>query len=190
MRNSAGERARWADDRTTGHPTKAADPAAFCFFGKERPMDDLTISFDLARVDRDRVYGWLSREAYWSPGLDRAVFERAVAHSLVASAFVGDEQVGFARVVTDCATFAWLCDVFVAATVRGRGVGQRLIGALVDHPDLQGLRRWSLRTRDAHGLYQRVGFTPLTGPERCMERHNPQAGASQPALRASSGDTP
>lgn len=154
------------------------------------PIVDLAISFDPARVDRDRVYGWLSREAYWSPGLDRGVFERAVAHSLVASAFVGDEQVAFARVVTDRATFAWLCDVFVASTARGRGVGQRLVGAIVEHPDLQGLRRWSLRTRDAHGLYRRFGFTALTGPERCMERHNPQAGASRPAFQASLGGTP
>jgi len=156
----------------------------------DTPIGDVTITFDPGRVDRDRVYGWLSRETYWSPGLDRGVFERAVANSLVASAFVGDEQVAFARVVTDRATFAWLCDVFVAATARRRGIGQRLVGALVDHPDLQGLRRWSLRTRDAHGLYRRFGFTPLAGAERCMERHNPQAGAARPALQAFSGDTP
>ncbi len=183
------------------HPTKAADPAAFCFFGEEMamttpfydsrgPTGELTISFDPARIDRDRVHGWLSREAYWSPGLDRRVFERAVEHSLVASAFADGEQVAFARIVTDRATFAWLCDVFVAAGSRGRGVGRRLISAIVEHPELQGLRRWSLRTRDAHALYQRFGFTPLAAPERCMERHNPQAGASPPARQASLGNSP
>jgi len=85
-------------------------------------MATLTISFDPARVDRDRVHGWLSREAYWSAGIGRDVFERSLANSLVASAFMSDEQVAFARVVTDRATFAWLCDVFVAEPSRGRGV--------------------------------------------------------------------
>jgi GNAT superfamily N-acetyltransferase len=136
-------------------------------------MTSLTITFDPARLDRDLVYGWLSREAYWSIGMGRAVFERAVDHSLVASTFVGDDQVAFARVVTDRATFAWLCDVFVAQPWRGRGVATRLVGAIVAHPDLQGLRRWALRTRDAHALYRRFGFTEMVEPQRSMERHNP-----------------
>ena len=88
-------------------------------------MSALTISFDPARLDRDRVHAWLSRDAYWSLGLPRAVFDRAVENSLVASAFVAAEQVGFARVVTDHATFAWLCDVFVAPSMRGRGIAAR-----------------------------------------------------------------
>ena len=154
------------------------------------PAGDLMISFDPARIDRDRVHGWLCREAYWSPGLDRRVFDRAVEHSLVASAIADGEQVAFARIVTDRATFAWLCDVFVAAGSRGRGVGRRLIGAILEHPELQGLRRWSLRTRDAHALYQRFGFMPLAAPERCMERHNPQAGASSPVRQAFSENQP
>jgi GNAT superfamily N-acetyltransferase len=145
----------------------------------ETTNGEVSISFEISRVDLDRVHGWLSREAYWSPGLDRAVFERAVANSLVASAFVDGGQVAFARVVTDRATYAWLCDVFVAEAARGRGVGQRLVAALIAHPDLQGLRRWSLRTRDAHGFYQRFGFTSVTAPERFMERHNPRAGATR-----------
>jgi GNAT superfamily N-acetyltransferase len=136
-------------------------------------MSTLAISFDPLRVDRVRVHGWLSQEAYWSIGIGRTVFERAVDHSLVASAYVGDEQVGFARVVTDRATFAWLCDVFVASPSRGQGIGTRLIAAVVAHPDLQGLRRWGLRTRDAHALYERFGFTALAEPQRAMERHNP-----------------
>ena len=136
-------------------------------------MSALTISFDPARLDRDRVHAWLSREAYWSLGLPRAVFDRAVENSLVVSAFVADEQVGFARVVTDHATFAWLCDVFVAPSMRGRGIAARMIAAILDHAELQGLRRWALRTRDAHALYRRFGFIELAEPQRSMERHNP-----------------
>lgn len=149
----------------------------------------LTISFDPAKLDHERVHGWLSREAYWSLGIDRQVFERALAHSLVASAFVDGEQVAFARVVTDRATFAWLCDVFVATPARGQGVGTRLIRAVVEHPELQGLRRWALRTRDAHALYERFGFTALADPQRAMERHNPDVyadpaqGSGQPRTR-------
>lgn len=146
-------------------------------------MNPVTISFDPAQVDRDRVYGWLSNEAYWSTGLPRDVFERAVENSLVASAIAGGEQVAFARVITDRATYAWLCDVFVAAHARGRGVGRRLIGAIIEHPELQGLRRWALRTRDAHELYRRFGFTELEKPQRCMERHNPDVYATTPGAR-------
>lgn len=151
-------------------------------------MSGLTITFDPARVDRERVHGWLSREAYWSIGIGRDVFERAIDHSLVASAFADGEQVAFARVVTDRATYAWLCDVFVAAPARGQGIGTRLIAALLGHPDLQGLRRWALRTGDAHELYRRFGFTELTDPQRSMERHNPDvyaslaAGSAQPRV--------
>ena len=124
MRISAGERARWADDRTTGVPTKGREPRGLFVFlqlgvndedrshgGPARRtaggavMSTLAISFDPLRVDRARVHGWLSQEAYWSIGLGRTVFERAVEHSLVASAYLDDEQVGFARVVTDRATF-------------------------------------------------------------------------------------
>ena len=136
-------------------------------------MSALEISFEPTRVDRDLVYGWLSREAYWSIGIDRSTFERALTNSIVGSAFSSGEQVAFARVVTDRATFAWLCDVFVAASARGQGIGTSLVAAIVEHPDLQGLRRWGLRTRDAHDLYRRFGFTPLAEPQRAMERHNP-----------------
>lgn len=153
-------------------------------------MKDLAISFDPVRVDRDRVYGWLSREAYWSIGIGRDVFERAVEHSLVASAFAGGEQVAFARVVTDHATYAWLCDVFVAASARGQGVGTRLIAAIVGHPDLQGLRRWALRTRDAHELYRRFGFAELAEPQRSMERHNPDIYANPNRGSGPLGDLP
>ena len=142
-------------------------------------MNAVTISFDPRRVDRGQVHRWLSCEAYWSIGIGRDIVDRAIDHSLVASAFAGGEQVAFARVVTDRATFAWLCDVFVAETARGQGIGRRLVAAIVEHPDLQGLRRWGLRTRDAHALYARFGFTPLADPQRAMERHNPDVYTSR-----------
>ena len=153
-------------------------------------MSTLSISFDPLKVDRARVHGWISREAYWSLGIGRDVFDRAVDHSLVASAYVGDEQVGFARVVTDRATFAWLCDVFVAPPARGKGIGTKLIAALIAHPDLQGLRRWGLRTRDAHSLYERSGFTALAEPQRAMERHNPHVYTPPASATAADRSTP
>jgi GNAT superfamily N-acetyltransferase len=153
-------------------------------------MSTLVISFDPLRVDRERVHRWLSHEAYWSIGLGRTVFERAVHHSLVASAYLGDEQVGFARVVTDRATFAWLCDVFVTPPARGQGIGTRLVAALLAQPDLQGPRRWGLRTRDAHALYERFGFTALAEPQRAMERHNPHVYTLPASATAADRNTP
>ena len=105
--------------------------------------------------------------------MPRAVVERAIEHSLCFSAFDGEAQVGFARVVTDRATFAYLCDVFVLPPARGRGVSKALMAAIDAHPDLQGLRRFLLATADAHGLYAQHGFAPLTRPERFMERYRP-----------------
>ncbi len=169
--------------------TDAATQVAGCSSLQPDGMPSaVTFSFDSARVDRDRVYGWLSREAYWSIGIDRGVFERALDHSLLASAFADEVQIAFARVVTDRATFAWLCDVYVDTAHRGRGVGMRLVGAIVEHPDLQGLRRWALRTRDAHPLYERFGFTTLADPPRFMERHNPHVYSGRPSGPASIGD--
>jgi GNAT superfamily N-acetyltransferase len=153
-------------------------------------MSALAISFDPLRVDRARVHRWLSQEAYWSIGIGRTDFDRAVDHSLVASAYLGDEQVGFARVVTDHATFAWLCDVFVAPPARGQGVGTRLVAAFVAHPELQGQRRWGLRTRDAHALYERFGFTALAEPQRAMERHNPHVYTPPASATAADRSTP
>ncbi len=125
-------------------------------------------------IDIDRVWRFLRDEAYWSRGIPRTVVERAIAHSLVWGAYevngAARSQVGFLRVVSDRATFAYLCDVFVLPEWRGRGIAQRLLAAAHAHPDLQGLRRWLLFTRDAHALYARAGFTPLTNPRRGMER--------------------
>lgn len=136
-------------------------------------MSELEISTDPARLDRELVWEQLANHSYWAQGRSRERVERSIANSLVFGAYLGGRQVGFARVVTDRATFAWLCDVFVVESERSRGIGKRLIEAVVAHPDLQGLRRFHLATRDAHGLYARFGFTPLAQPERHMERLSP-----------------
>jgi GNAT superfamily N-acetyltransferase len=120
-------------------------------------------------ADLDVVHGFL-RDSYWSPGIARDVVVRACASSVCAIA--RDEAgalVGFARLVTDRATFAWLCDVFVLPAHQGRGIARALVAALRAHPELQGLRRWLLATRDAHGVYAALGFTMLAEPERWME---------------------
>ncbi|MGO9830773.1 MAG: GNAT family N-acetyltransferase [Myxococcaceae bacterium] len=134
--------------------------------------DGIDISSDPTRLDVDAVHAFL-RGSYWSPGIPRSVLERALANSLCFGAYEGVRQVGFARVVTDRATFAWVCDVFVVESHRRRGIADALMAALVAHPELQGLRRWSLATRDAHALYRRHGFVPLTDPARAMEIRRP-----------------
>lgn len=135
-------------------------------------MTDAEISFDAARLDRDRVHRWLAEHSHWARGIARSTFDRSLDHSLVAGAYAAGVQIGFARVVTDHATFAYLCDVFVDAEHRGRGIGSALIAAMIGQPALQGLRRIALRTRDAQTLYARFGFTSLATPEVWMERYN------------------
>lgn len=120
-------------------------------------------------ADIDALHPML-RESYWSPGIPRETVTRACANSLCAIA--RDDAgtlIGFARLVTDRAVFAWLCDVIVAPAHRGRGIGRGLVGALMAHPDTQGLRRWMLGTRDAHGVYAELGFGPIKAPDRLME---------------------
>jgi GNAT superfamily N-acetyltransferase len=126
------------------------------------------ISADPDRLDLGLIHRFLSTDAYWSVGIPREVVERAVANSLNFGAYQGGEQVGYARVVTDRATFAWLCDVFVVPEHRGTGVSKALMDAVVAHPDLAGLRNFLLATRDAHGLYERYGFKPLAEPQHWM----------------------
>lgn len=138
-------------------------------------MGELRISSDRFHVDIDVVHDFLSRHAYWCPGIPRAVVERAVDNSLCFSAWRDDAQVGFARVVTDKATFAYLADVFVLPAVRGQGISRAIMDAVMAHPDLQGLRRFLLATSDAHGLYARYGFTAIARAERFMERYRPDA---------------
>lgn len=129
-------------------------------------------SSDPADLDRDRVHAWLSEQSYWAQGRPRETQERAIDSSLnyaVIDTLTG-EQVAYARVVSDRATFAWLCDVFVDPDVRGLGVGVGLIEGVVDALDELGLRRTVLSTRDAHGLYAKFGFAPLDGSPRWMVR--------------------
>lgn len=132
-------------------------------------MGEIEISTDPARLDLERIHAALAT-SYWSAGRSREVVAKSLANSLCFGAYDGARQIGLARVVTDRATFAYLCDVYVEPEFRGRGVGKRLMSAVVAHPDLQGLRRFQLVTRDAHGLYEQFGFTPLANPERHMER--------------------
>ena len=132
--------------------------------------DGVTVSDDRERIDLDRAFGWISRESYWAAGIPAEVFARAVGNSIAAGIYApSGEMVGFARVVSDRATYAWLCDVWIEAGSRGGGLAQRLVAYFLDHPDLQGLRRWALATRDAHGLYARFGFTAVDAG-RAMER--------------------
>jgi GNAT superfamily N-acetyltransferase len=138
----------------------------------EARRDAFAISTDPARLDLDVVHGFLAR-SYWAEGRPREVVARSIQHSLCFGLYrvepAPERQVGFTRVVTDCATFAWVCDVFVLEEERGKGLSKWLIETVRAHPDLQGLRRWILATRDAHRLYARFGFTPLAEPTRYME---------------------
>lgn len=133
----------------------------------------ITVDTDPSRLDLDVIHGFLST-CYWARGIPRDTVARSIDHSLCFGAYSGDRQIGFARVVTDYATFAWIADVFVTEGQRGTGVSRALMDAIVAHPRLQGLRRWMLATRDAHGLYAKYGFKLLAAPERFMEVHDPE----------------
>jgi len=141
-----------------------------------------TLSTDKARLDVVAVHAALSRHAYWAQGRTLEVVQRSIDHSLCFGIYEGDGLVAFARVVTDYATFAWLCDVFVLQGHRGRGLGKWLVEAAVAHPDLCSLMLFVLATRDAHGLYCRYGgFVPLPAPEKWMVRRQaPPSGTQRP----------
>lgn len=130
------------------------------------------VSDDRARLDLGVIHGFL-RTAYWSIDVPVDVVRRAIEGSLCFGLFEHERQVGFARVITDRATYGYLADVFVLASHRGRGLGRFLMEAVMAHPDLQGLRRFSLVTRDAHALYRPFGFEALANPDRYMERFLP-----------------
>lgn len=130
------------------------------------------ISTDKGLLNVPLIHGYL-KDSYWSPGVPLAVIERAIQHSLCFGVYLEADQVGFARVITDSATFAYLADVFILEAHRGKGLSKQLMSAISAHPSLQGLRRFMLATRDAHGLYQQFGFTPLSNPSRIMERFDP-----------------
>jgi GNAT superfamily N-acetyltransferase len=131
------------------------------------------ISTSRKRLDLDVVHGFLTN-CYWAKGIPREVVERSIEHALCFGIYDGEgAQVGFARVISDFATIAYLGDVFVLETHRGRGLGKWLMECIAQHPALQNLRRWILTTRDAHGLYSQFGFAPVKAPERFMELHRP-----------------
>ena len=130
--------------------------------------DGFVADDDLARVDLDVVHGFVST-SYWSPGIPRDVLARAISHSVVVGVYAASgEQVAFARAVTDRATFAWIADVFVLPSYQGHGLGRFVVSTLLEHPELQGLRRTMLATADAHGLYRSYGFDDLPDPSRFL----------------------
>jgi len=134
---------------------------------------DYTISLDPSRLQLEVIHGFLA-QSYWSPGIPKELIEKAIDHSLCVGAFSADgQQVGFARLVTDHATFGYLADVFVLEPHRGRGLSTRMVRALLELPEVKGMRRLALVTRDAHGVYAREGFGPLAAPDRWMELHRP-----------------
>ncbi|GFE73321.1 N-acetyltransferase [Novosphingobium sp. TCA1] len=136
----------------------------------EIDMPDIELSDDPSRLDLARIHGWLA-SSYWTPGVARAQVERQIAGSHCLGAYLPDgTQVGFARVISDRASFAWLADVWVDAPARGQGLGRRMVSWFLDNPDYGDIRRFMLATRDAHGVYARLGFDPLMRPDRLMER--------------------
>ena len=128
------------------------------------------LSTDPARIDVATIHRWLSEESYWAMRIPRATVERAIANSLNFGLYAPDgRQAGFARVISDYTTFAWLCDVFVLEEFRGQGLSKWLMQQILAHPELQHLRRYMLGTWDAHTLYQQFGYAPVARPERLME---------------------
>jgi GNAT superfamily N-acetyltransferase len=135
--------------------------------------EGFTVSCDPAKVDHAVVAGFLA-ESYWARGIPAETVRRSIEGSLCFALLAGDRQIGFARVISDRATIAYLGDVFVLPEFRGRGLGKWLVECVLAHPQLQGLRRWVLVTLDAHGIYREFGFRQLARPENFMELHNPQ----------------
>lgn len=134
---------------------------------------EYTISTDKARLDIRVIHDFVSNQSYWGQGRKIEVVQRALDHSLNFGIYKDNQLIGFGRVVTDYATFAWIADVFVLNQFRGQGLSKWLMEVMLAHPQLQGFRRWVLATKDAHQLYAKFGFIPLHRPERWMERPDP-----------------
>ena len=134
--------------------------------------DGFTISTEKEKLDIDVIHSFLTG-TYWAEGISKDIIRRSIEGSLCFGVFENDKQVGFARMITDKATFAYLADVFIIEEYRGRGLSKWLMEVIMSHPDLQGLRRMILATRDAHGLYKQFGFTPLNNVDRWMQIHHP-----------------
>lgn len=135
----------------------------------EYKRDNFIISDDPSRLDINAICDFLSR-AYWANQRKRPTIEKSIKHSLNIGVYDGNRQVGFARVVTDYAIFAYLCDVFIHEDYRGRSLGKWMMESILAHPDLREIRRWTLLTRDAHGLYSQFGFKEMENPSRWMEK--------------------
>jgi GNAT superfamily N-acetyltransferase len=146
---------RQASERESGHTSKTTEGS-------------IVVTTDRGRFDLDVIHGFLTR-SYWAEGIPRETVARSMEHSLCFGAFDGDRQVGFARVISDRTTYAYISDVFALESDRKRGIGKSLMAAIMAHPELQGLRRWTLATRDAHGLYRQFGFGAPAHPDRQME---------------------
>ena len=139
-------------------------------------MIDVELSDDKSRLDVACIQRWLA-SSYWSPGIERSLVERAIAGSHCLGAYRDGAQVGYARAITDHATFAWIADVWIDAPARGQGLGRRMVSWFVDHPEFAGIRRIALVTLDAHGVYEGIGFHAPIRPERYMERLGPGVAA-------------
>ena len=129
------------------------------------------LSTDKGKIDVAFVHRYLSEESYWAKGIPMAVVQKSIENSVCFGIYEGEKQVGFARALTDKATFGYLADVFIDESYRGRGLSKWLMECILEHPELQGFRRWLLATADAHGLYAQSGFKPLAKQERWMELH-------------------
>jgi len=142
-----------------------------------RPVEarkgEFLLSTDPKRLDVDFVHVFLTH-SYWAKGISRELVERSMENSLCFGVYTKGKQVAFARVISDFATYAYLGDVFVIEAYRGNGLGKWMMQCIRQHPQLQGLRRWTLLTRDAHGLYEQFGFTSVKKPDRYMEIHDPE----------------
>ena len=141
----------------------------------EQQRGAFTISDDPARLDFAVIHHYLAHESYWAQGRARATVEKSFTHSHPFGIYQQDRQIGWARVVTDYTTFAWLADVYVLPDYRGQGLSKWLMEFIVEHPELQTMRRWLLATKDAHGLYRQYGFREFVFPDRWLDRPAPDA---------------
>ncbi|MGD9489045.1 MAG: GNAT family N-acetyltransferase [Calditrichaceae bacterium] len=133
---------------------------------------DFLISADKSKLNLKVIHGFLSR-SYWAEGITRDLVQKSMDHSFCFGVYHKNEQIGFARIISDFTTFAYLADVFILEDFRGKGLSKQLMDFILSHPDLQRLRKWLLATRDAHGLYEKYGFRELKNPGYMMELHNP-----------------
>ncbi|HEY1425453.1 MAG TPA: GNAT family N-acetyltransferase [Caulobacteraceae bacterium] len=157
----------------------------------ETSHGDFTLSDDLQRFDLPRAHRWIAGDSYWAAGIPFPVFARSVRGSLTIGAYAPAlGMAAMARVVTDRATFGWICDVFVDRRCRGQGLGKAIMAYIDAHPDLRGFRRMHLATRDAHGLYAQFGFEPLTGVDRWMEIRRRDPYGVSPAIRRAPASAP